>query len=248
VVTPAGQGLDGSLAIGTAGFGRGFHMRWLIVGAVLALVAAGGIAPAAVGSEAGPGATHPGRLVAGGPLATSYQDPDAVSGFLQALAKAPAGEFTRVEGRHLSAVVAVSHRRVSPGGRFSVVFEVEPRPGIHVYARGKHDYRPFAPLFDPHTALVLEGPTWPAAREYYFAPLDERVPVYDQPFRVIQPVLVKLRDGNQLLKASRTLAITGALSYQACDDSTCFLPEQVPFKVSIGLEPAASTPVAKPGQ
>jgi DsbC/DsbD-like thiol-disulfide interchange protein len=220
-------------------------MRVAIIVAVAVLVAAGGMTPAAIAPDAG-GGRHDMRVsVPPGSAGAHRQESDAVSGFLRTLEPQPAGggPSARVEARHLTAIVSVRDPHVAPGGRFSVIFDVQPKPGIHVYARGNHDYRPFAPLFDPQPALVLQDTTWPAPGEYYFAPLDERVPAYSQPFRVVQPMMLRLAEGSALLEKASTLAIAGTISYQACDDKICYLPDQVPFKVSIGLRAAPpSTP------
>jgi hypothetical protein len=167
----------------------------------------------------------------------SYEERDATSAILLELGSAPGGTATRVQTRHLQATIAVSDRDIAPGHRFSVVFDVTPAPGMHVYARGQHEYRPFAPLFDASPALVFGEPAWPPSREYFFAPLKERVPVYDTPFRLTMPVMLKVAEGNDLLKTTTSLTIGGILSYQACDDKICYLPEKIPFQLNVGLKP-----------
>lgn len=167
----------------------------------------------------------------------AYQERDATSSMMLALGAGAGGAATRIDTPHLQATVAVSDRDVAPGHRFSLVFDVTPKPGMHVYARGQHDYRPFVPLFDPNAALTFGDLAWPPSREYFFAPLNERVPVYDRPFRLTQPVMLKVADGNELLKTTQTLTISGAISYQACDDKICYLPQRIPFQLGVGLKP-----------
>jgi hypothetical protein len=167
----------------------------------------------------------------------TYQERDAASAMLLALGAGPAGASTRIDTPHLEATIAVSDPTISPGHHFTIAFDVVPRPGMHVYARGTHAYRPITPVFDPNAALALGDVHWPASREYHFVPLDERVPVYDEPFRFLQPMSLKVDEGNALLKTSDTLVISGALSYQACDAKICHPPQQVPFRVSVGLRP-----------
>lgn len=167
----------------------------------------------------------------------AYQERDATSSVLMSLGAGSAGTATRVTTPHLSATIAVSDPNVAPGHRFSIVFDVVPAAGMHVYARGTHDYRPFTPLFDVAPALTFGEIRWPASREYFFEPLKERVPVYDTPFRITQPVMLKVAEGNELLKTGDTLTITGALSYQACDDRICYMPQQTPFSLTVAVKP-----------
>jgi hypothetical protein len=167
----------------------------------------------------------------------SYRERDATSSVLLSVGGGPAGASTQLTTPHLRATVALSDPTVSPGHRFSVVFDVDPLPGMHVYAQGKHDYRPIMPLMDPAPALTIHDIDWPPSREYYFQPLDERVPVYDAPFRFVLPMTLKVAEGNELLKKGDKLTISGAVSYQACDDKICYLPQTLPFSLTVGLKP-----------
>jgi hypothetical protein len=190
------------------------------------------------------GVPHPGTFIVdrGGKVTSrffeaAYQERDATSGILMTLGAGPSGASAQVSTKYLTAIVAASDRDVAPGHRFSIVFDVVPARGVHVYARGQHDYRPITPLFDPVPALVFGEIDWPPSRVYFFEPLDERVPVYDQPFRLVQPVMLKVNEGSELQKTASALSIKGTLSFQACDDKICYMPQAVPFEISVGLKP-----------
>jgi hypothetical protein len=166
-----------------------------------------------------------------------FQERDAAAMMLLAIGGGPSGPSVQLSTPHLDATISASDPRIAPGHRFAVVFDITPRPGMHVYARGDHDYQPVAPLFDPRPGLVLHEMAWPPSREYYFAPLDERVPVYDQPFRLVQPITLQVAAGNTLLETTDTLTVSGALSYQACDDRICYMPQRVPFTLPVNVQP-----------
>ena len=79
---------------------------------------------------------------------------------------------------------------VAPGNRFALVFDVRPRPGIHVYAPGAESYRIISFDIDPHELVRTLPVTYPASEVSHFEPLDERVPVYQSPFTLVQEVVL----------------------------------------------------------
>ena len=83
---------------------------------------------------------------------------------------------------HLKLTAYPSDPYVIPGTRFSVA--VEPNAGIHVYAPGAEamGYRVVSLNLAPTLHVRFEPVDFPASEIYYFAPLDERVPVYQSPF------------------------------------------------------------------
>jgi DsbC/DsbD-like thiol-disulfide interchange protein len=118
-----------------------------------------------------------------------------------------------------------------PGERVSIIAAVTPRPGIHVYAPGTHDYRVVQLTVDPQPWLRAHDTRYPASEIYHFKPLDERVEVYSKPFRLIQDVtMLASPEMQKLLATMPSVTITGQLEYQACDDEICFNPARVPFR------------------
>jgi lipoprotein-releasing system permease protein len=84
-----------------------------------------------------------------------------------------------------------------------------------------------------------------------FEPLNERVPVFEAPFRLTQAVHVSsAREDRETLARMDRFTITGTLDYQACDDRVCFNPQSVPVSYSFQLRPldterAAVEPAAR---
>jgi hypothetical protein len=73
---------------------------------------------------------------------------------------------------------------------------------------------------------------------YYFQPLNERVPVYQKPFRLLQEVLLEgTAQAQAALQGKDALTITGTLEYQACDDKVCFNPATVPLSWTLEVRP-----------
>ena len=131
-----------------------------------------------------------------------------------------------------------SNSIVLAGSRFSIVVDVQPKPGMHVYAPGaeKMKYRVVALKLDPNPSLRYEPVVYPESETYHFKPLDEYVPVYQHSFTLLQDVHVEASNEAQaVLGELDALKVTGTLSYQACDDEICYLPANAPLSFTIDL-------------
>ena len=167
----------------------------------------------------------------------AYQERNTVASILLKLGD-PGNEIDpqRVTTEHIEITTYVSDQVVAPGTLFSIVVDVTPRPGMHVYAPGKHSYRVVALRLDPQPVLLARPLRYPASEIYVFKPLNERVEVFQKPFRLIQDlVLSASRDVRKALASSKTLSITGTLEYQACDDKVCFLSKSVPLTYTVSV-------------
>ena len=79
--------------------------------------------------------------------------------------------------------------------------------------------------------------SYPKPEIYLFKPLNERVQVYQRPFRIVQDLAVDASpDGQAALKDAKTLTIRGVLTYQACDDKVCFTPQTVPLTWTVAVQ------------
>ena len=140
---------------------------------------------------------------------------------------------------HLKLTAYASDPNVTVGTRFSVAVDVEPNPDIHVYAPGADalGYRVIAFNLNPVPHVRFEPVEFPASEIYHFEPLDERVPVYQQPFTLMQEAVVSgAPDAEEALAQLDALTLTGTLDYQACDDALCFDPVSVPLTFTLDLE------------
>jgi hypothetical protein len=169
-------------------------------------------------------------IVTGRYFEEAYQERTTVESILTHLGgRAGTAAATRATTHELSLLASATDAVVAPGTRFSLIVDVTPKPRIHVYAPGAIDYRPIALAIDPQPALLLRNAQYPKPSILYFKPLDERVPVYDKPFRIVQDVTLDAsREGQARLKDMTSITIAGAVTYQACDDKVCFIPATVP--------------------
>jgi hypothetical protein len=165
----------------------------------------------------------------------AYQERNTVSTIMIALgnAKAPAAA-QRIETDHLEITSYVSDEVVAAGSVFSIVFEVTPKTGIHVYAPGAKDYKIINFRIDANPILSTRALQYPASEIYHFEPLDEHVPIFQKPFRLVQSMAVSASsDARAALKGVDVVTISGSLEYQACDDRLCFTPRSIPLSYSV---------------
>ena len=108
---------------------------------------------------------------------------------------------------------------------------------MHVYAPGATGYRPITLTLAPQSWLQIRPAQYPASEIYFFKPLNERVPVFRKPFRIVQDVLVEANPAAQkALQGKESLTLDGTVEYQACDDKICFNPVSLPVTFTIGLK------------
>jgi peroxiredoxin len=145
---------------------------------------------------------------------------------------------TKVTTEHLQLTTYPSDAAVAPGNRFSVVLDITPRRGMHVYAPGAAGYRVAAVTIAPQPFVRSMPGKYPPSEIYTFKPLNERVPVYQKPFTLVQELVLEgdLR-AQAALRGRDTLTIGGSLEYQACDDRVCFNPMSVPLTWTVRLKP-----------
>lgn len=174
----------------------------------------------------------------------AYQERYTAATILAAQGIATGGAPVTASTPHLSLSVTISDTAAAPGHRLAIVAEATPRPGMHLYAPGKHDYQVVQLTIDPQPWLRAHETTYPASEIYHFKPLDERVEVYMKPFRLTRDVtLLATAESQKLLAGQSSVTITGAFEYQACDDKVCFNPSRVPFSFTVAVKPLDRNPV-----
>ena len=116
-----------------------------------------------------------------------YVERNTVSSLMLKLGQGlPPVAATKASTAHLDLTTYPSDAAVAPGNRFSVVADIQLRPRIHVYAPGAKDYRVVALNIAPQPFVRQLPSKYPASEIYFFKPLNERVPVYQKPFRLMQ--------------------------------------------------------------
>jgi peroxiredoxin len=155
---------------------------------------------------------------------------------------------TTVSSAQVDITAFASDAAVAPGAHFSLVLDIRPSDGLHVYAPGvKKDYKPIALSLQPQPGVIIGNAQFPQSELYHFEPLDEYVQVFQHPFRIVQDVAIDVSAAARAaLKDPAALTIKGELTYQACDDKLCFFPQSVPLTWTIGLKQLDPAPTANP--
>ena len=168
----------------------------------------------------------------------AYQERSTVGSVMARLGNKVEVHATTVASPQLELTSFATDSTVAPGTQFSLVLDLRPARGVHVYAPGVTGYKPIALSVQPQLGLVTRGALYPAAEDYYFKPLNEHVQVYQRPFRIVQDVVIDASpQGQAALKDVSGVTIKGVLSYQACDDKLCFTPQSVPLTWTVTLRP-----------
>lgn len=133
----------------------------------------------------------------------------------------------RVETRHLTVSTTTSSTAAPRSRRLTLFVDVAPKPKMHVYSPEQKDVIPVTLTLEPPDGVRPGIPRFPKSEKYFFAPIKETQFVYSKPFRIAQDVtLAASPTGGQL-------TIKGTLRYQACDDTICYVPQNVTLSWTI---------------
>lgn len=145
---------------------------------------------------------------------------------------------TQISTAHLEATTYPSDAAIAPGNRITLTLDIVPRSGMHVYAPGASGYRAIALDIEPQPFVRALPTTYPSSDIYFFAPLKERVPVFQKPFKLLRDVVIEgTPQAQAVLKGKDTITISGTLEYQACDDKICFNPASLPLTWTMSVRP-----------
>jgi DsbC/DsbD-like thiol-disulfide interchange protein len=133
--------------------------------------------------------------------------------------------------KHAAIATPSATAGAAAGEKVSLVLEMTPNPGIHVYAPGAKDYLPVKLTLKPQPDIRPGKLTYPKSEMVHFAALNETVPVYQKPFKLLQDLTLA-----KPAKSGSTLAVSGTLEFQACDDQVCFVPESVPVSWTVTIK------------
>lgn len=156
-------------------------------------------------------------------------------------------EAIQASTEHLDLKAYPSDPSASPGTRFSLIVDVSPKRGMHVYAPGATNYRVVALQIESQPHVRMFPVRYPASEIYHFKPLNERVRVYEKPFTLAVEIVPDATvDARKWFAGKEALIINGALEYQACDDKVCYNPASLPLSWKVALRenvPGAPRPV-----
>jgi hypothetical protein len=178
----------------------------------------------------------------------AYQERNTAASILVRQGTTPFGPAVTASTPHLSLTAAVSDERVAPGERISIVFDITPARGMHVYAPGSHSYRVVRVTIDSQPWLRVHAMRYPPSEIYHFKPLNERVEVYQQPFRLVQDItILATPEVQKRLQGQTDVTVTGRFEYQACDDKLCYSPQTLSVSWTLPLQPLDRRPPGEAG-
>lgn len=168
-----------------------------------------------------------------------YLERNTVSSILMRLGEAhDPVRAVRLSTPQLDLTTYASEATVAPGNRFAVMLSITPHEGMHVYAPGSEKYRVVRLTVEPPPHLTLLPMHYPPSTSYRFEPLDETVQVYEQPFELVQEVIL---DGSlqaqQAMRGQESITLKGALEYQACSAEICYPPRSLDLSWTVPLRP-----------
>jgi len=167
----------------------------------------------------------------------AYQERTTMSTILVRLGRHVDAPATTFSAAHVDGTSYTTDQVAAPGTHFSLVLDIAPAAHIHVYAPGASGYKPVALRLAPQPGLIVTTTQFPKSEDYFFKPLNEHVPVYQHPFRIVQDVMLDpSKDGSLALKDLSSLTITGSFEYQACDEKVCYVPQSVPLSWTVAVK------------
>jgi peroxiredoxin len=168
----------------------------------------------------------------------AYQERDSLSSIMVKLGNDLDVPADVVQSPQAKITSFSTNRDVSIGTHFAVVVDIAPAPNVHVYSPEVTEYKPVKLTIEPQPWLAVGETAFPPSEDFYFAPLDEHVPVYEKPFRIVQDLNIdRTPAALDALKERTNVTVRGTLEYQACDDKVCFNPQTVPLTWTLELLP-----------
>ncbi len=157
----------------------------------------------------------------------------------RSLGLAPSVSSSSLQADHVTVTTTATEARVRPGNRFTLIVEVAPAPGTHLYAPGaeRNGYHPLALTIEPPPSATVYPARLPDAETIEFPAIGESVPGYRGAVRVLADVALGSRQELAEALAAGSLTIRGRLSLQVCDEAECYAPQEIPVSWEMVLEP-----------
>ncbi|MCH8292775.1 redoxin domain-containing protein [Candidatus Poribacteria bacterium] len=131
-----------------------------------------------------------------------------------------------VKTNSLKATASLSSGTIRRGQIQTFRVEIEIKEGRHIYGRPLPEgYTPTRLTFQAVEGVRFGEVAYPEPEAYYLEKLDETLPVYDGRIVLNAPVHNRQR--------RESFEVQARLTYQACDDQECYLPDQIDFEIPI---------------
>ena len=153
------------------------------------------------------------------------------------------GTLMQVNTRHLKLTAYPAQDTARRGNRITLVIELELPEKMHVYAPGVEGYRPVSVTIPDMPYLRVHETAFPESDIMLLPAIGEVVPVFHDSVRILQDVTLSPRLPGYNEPNATELSIPVTLSYQACDDTVCYVPTQVELTFKLKLSQHDSTRV-----
>ena len=155
-----------------------------------------------------------------------------------AFALPPVARASSMRLDHVTITTTATENRVRPGNRVTLIVEVAPAPGVHVYAPGAkpYGYHPLALTIEPPQFSTVYPAQFPEAEIMEFPALGESVPVYTRPVRVMADIALGSRQEMAEALSAGSVTICGRVAVQACDGAACYPPQEISVIWELVLE------------
>ncbi len=147
-----------------------------------------------------------------------------------------------IDAPHMQVALEQSGRTAVPGKRVKLIAELRLPKDMHLYAPGADPYKPVKLTLDAVPKLKFKPAIYPKSKILELPAINERVPVFDGTFQIVQDVQVMkgAQLWGSLAKDGKTLTISGTLDYQACDSIMCYIPNSIPVKWQLQVLPLSA--------
>jgi peroxiredoxin len=144
---------------------------------------------------------------------------------------APASR-AELENKQLQLSYGASNRSVQAGQRVTLELDIDLKPKMHVYAPGvQNSYLPIDWTITDSALATAHEIALPKPEMLKLEAIGETVPVFTGKLRLTRDITfgdeAKLKAA---LDADGNVVVDGILHYQACDDSICYIPKDLPLK------------------
>ncbi len=144
---------------------------------------------------------------------------------------------TEIETDHLLVSAWASDEVVVGGNRVALVLDIDLIDKMHVYAPEVEGYIPIKWELEEVTGLTTYAPTYPQSQMLHLPAIEETVPVYEGSIRLVADIKIgQKKEIEHLLNDFGELIVRGNLRYQACDDTICYIPQDIPLEWTFQLD------------
>jgi len=150
--------------------------------------------------------------------------PTAENVLVTLLDKKLTSNYRSFQTSYLDGTIAVTDTVAYPSQLLSIIVEMDLKDGFHLYGKPVPDgYIPLTVKVEDKPNFTVDAFKWPEARKFVIESIDETFHVLPQKIRLQSFIRIKRKPalGRHLIKVN--------ISFQACDEKTCMLPEEFAF-------------------